>query len=278
MNERQIPKKLRIKIAVASLLFKQQIKLGQQSIFFFFTVVSTLCTATQASAIISEFQPNPVGSDPAEQTIELSGTPLTSFSGVFLSIESDSSNVGTIDRLSNINGTFDANGLLTTNINDLENPSNTVVLLDSFTGSSGDDLDTDDDGVIDDSTVLNNVLDAIGIPDINSDEAFLYGQQLGGTDFTYTGSEPQLIFRDASVGQLFAVNDPAGTNVFDVNASEIPVGDFNSDPTATSFGAINPTISSVAVPFEFSPALGLLTVGGIFSISRLRNRQKLKVK
>ncbi|WP_425461529.1 PFE-CTERM domain-containing protein [Hyella patelloides] len=41
---------------------------------------------------------------------------------------------------------------------------------------------------------------------------------------------------------------------------------------------MNPTLSSTSVPFDFSPALGLLTVGGIFGISRLRNNQKFNGK
>lgn len=95
----------------------------------------TLSGGLQAQALISEFQPNPAGTDPSDQTFELSGTPDAAFSGWILSIESDQGYAsGTVDRATAVSGTFDANGLLTVSVPDLENPSFTVVLLDDFTG------------------------------------------------------------------------------------------------------------------------------------------------
>ncbi|WP_424094492.1 hypothetical protein [Moorena producens] len=75
--------------------------------------------------IISEFQPNPIGSDPALTTFELSGTPGESFEGVIVNIESDpgGSNPGDINNFESVSGTFDSNGLLSVSISDIENPS-----------------------------------------------------------------------------------------------------------------------------------------------------------
>jgi len=179
---------------------------------------------------ISEFQPNPDGADPSQVPFEISGgTPGESFSGVILSIENDGSSATTVDRLSTISGTFDANGLLTVNIPDLENPSFTVVLAEGYTGSVGAPFD---------QSALTNVLDAIGVPDATGDEANLLGAQLGGVDFSFVGSEPQLIFRTAD-GNLFAVN-ANGDEVFDIDGNDVDESAFGFDPTTPTFGTANP--------------------------------------
>ncbi len=207
------------------------------------------------SVLISEFQPNPIGTDPAEVTIELSGTAGESFSGVLLSIESDPSSVGTVDRAASVSGTFDANGLLTVTIPDLENPSFTFALVDAFTGTAGTtDFDIDDDGTADANLAavgITTVFDAIGIPDTAGDESFLYGAQLGGTDFAFTGDEPRLVFRSGSTGDLFAVNDPDDGQVFDVNGIDVTPAAFDTDPTAgtDTFGAINPVVMPPTAAF-----------------------------
>ncbi len=204
---------------------------------------------------INEFEPNPVGTDPANVSFELLGTPSASFSGWILSLECDPTSIGTVDRAAAVSGTFDANGLLVVMVPDLENPSYTVVLTDDFTGTEGaTDIDTDDDGVIDDLSTFGTVLDAIGIPDNTGDEANLYGASLGGQDFAYTGDEPGLVFRDGTTGEWYAINDPAGTDAYDINANPFPQSSFDADPTMTTYGAANPSY----VP----PACGVI-LGGI---------------
>ncbi|MGK7920159.1 MAG: lamin tail domain-containing protein, partial [Trichodesmium sp.] len=209
------------------------------------------------TALISEFQPNPTGTDPAQTTFELSGTPGDAFDGVIVSIESDSgSSAGRVDRVASVSGTFDANGLLTVDITDLENPSFTVALLSDFTGNTSTDIDTDNDGVADELSTFGTVFDAIGVPDNTGDQAFLYGTDLGGIDFSYTGDEPRLIFRDASVGDLYAVNDPDNGQVFDINGNDVTPAIFDTDPTigTDTFGTINPTVGDGGDP-EPEPTL-----------------------
>ncbi len=204
-----------------------------------------------ADTLISEFQPNPEGTDPATMSVEISGTPGDPFSGVILAIESDpgTANPGDINNFEAVSGTFDASGLLTVSINDIENPSFTLVLLDSFSGDTSTDIDTDDDGTAEDLSTFGTVLDAIGVPDTASDEGLLYGAQLGGTDFAFTGDEPGLIFRDASVGDLYALNEPDNGEVFDVNAVDVTPGVFDVAPTlAGTFGAINPSVTGTPAP------------------------------
>ncbi|MEM9782295.1 MAG: choice-of-anchor I family protein [Pseudomonadota bacterium] len=201
------------------------------------------------NAIFSEFQPNPAGADPAMQTIELTGLAGDMFEGWVLSIESDAEgSAGTVDRATAVSGLFDANGILTVEIPDLENPSFTLALVDNFTGAVGStDFDQDDDGVSDtdlSSVGISTVFDAIGVPDVGGDP--LYGVALGGIDFAFIGSEPELIFRDGGNGAFFAV-DVNGA-VFDEAGAEVSAEDFDADPALPTFGAANPSTGDVVVP------------------------------
>lgn len=202
------------------------------------------------NVLISEFQPNAAGSDPATQTIELVGQAGETISAVLLSIESDQGgSAGTVDRIFRVDGMFDASGILTVDVPDLENPSFTYVLVDAFTGSVGDDFDNDNDGVAEldlSSFGISKVHDAVGIPDDLADESFLYGAQLGGVDFSFTGAEPERVFRNGSVGDFYAVNALGDTEVFSTNGTAISIAAFTENPAdATSFGAIN---ASLVVP------------------------------
>ena len=194
--------------------------------------------------LISEFQPNPTGSDPANVTVELSGPAGESFSGWLLSIESDpGTSAGLVDRATEVSGTFDSNGLLLVSIPDFENPSFTVALMDTFTGTTSTDIDADNDGVADDLSTFGTVYDAIGIPDTTGEP--LYGTDLGGLDFAYTGDEPRLVFRDASVGDWYAINDPDAGEVYDITGTDVTPAIFDTDPTdgTDTFGVVNPSVT-----------------------------------
>ena len=237
--------------------------------------------APAASAdLISEFRPNPPGGDPGTQSFELSGMAGTSFDWWILSVESDDvSSLGAIDSAANVTGTFGANGLAVVDIDDLENPSFSVFLLDSFTGAAGDDIDTDNDGVADSTGSFGTVLDAIGIADDDGSGTFLYASQFGGTDFAFTGDEPGLVFRDGSTGDLFAVNDPADTDndgtaeIFDADGNVFSPADFSGgDPTEPTFGTLNPVFAPAAIPEPGTFALlGLASLGGV-AVRRRKQR------
>lgn len=196
---------------------------------------STLGLSAHGQFLINEFEPNQFGPDSAFQQLEIRGTPGASFNGSFLSIDNDTA-TSVIDRVVSISGILDSNGLLNVSINDLENPSNTLVLIDnSITPIVGTQAIV--------PTLLPATYDAIGIPDSVGDEAFLIGAALGGTDFVYTGDEPKIIFRDANRPEvIWAVNDPPGSQVFSNDGTAAPINSFFSgDPNLTSFGAINPS-------------------------------------
>ena len=198
-----------------------------------------------ATPVINEIQPNPPGGDPATQSVELLGNPGDAFNLWLLSIENDGFN-GTVDRATNVTGTFDANGLATVTVPDLENPSFTLILTDTFTGTAGTtDIDPADDGVLDLST-LGTVLDALGVSDATADDPSMYGAVLGGTDILHASAEPELVFRDGVSGDWYAVR-PGGL-VHDAAGTALNAADFNTDPTAgVTFGAANPTTEPLGV-------------------------------
>lgn len=193
-------------------------------------------SAAQAD-LISEFEPNPDGSDPTNQMVELEGTPNASYNFTLLTIEGDGSAPGVIDRAATVSGTFDANGFDVAMVPDFENPAFTLVVADGFTGAVGDDLDTDDDGVLD-VTPWTSVCDALGIPDSLSGDT-LYGSSLGGADFTYhddpaIDSEPVLVYRDDATGNWVAIyeDDQTQGSYFGFNLDGTADGNtYSSVPT-----------------------------------------------
>jgi len=175
---------------------------------------TTTNTALLANAVrINEIRPNPSGSDPATQQLELKGMPGETFNGSLFSIESDAvASTNRIDRKADVSGTFDADGLLTVTIPDLENPSFTLVLSDNTaTATVGDTVDSAA------TAGLGAIQDVIGVADNATDPVI--GAALGGTDVAYTGDEPKLIFRDGTTGDLYAVNDPDNGEVYDADGN-----------------------------------------------------------
>lgn len=199
------------------------------------TAVLSSNAAFAQSVLINEFSSNPDGTDPAMVDFELKGSANTAFEGWVISFESDAGDTaGLVDRAALVSGTFDNNGIFSVMIPDLENPSFTVALTSAFTGTVG--VTT-----VDDVALFGTVYDAIGVPDTASDASTLFGVQLGGADFTYTGAEPELIFRDGTTGELYAVNDIGGTQVQDINAAQINPDLFDASPFDSTFGAVNPS-------------------------------------
>lgn len=234
-----------------------------------------LAASAQAAVVISEFEPNPAGTDPTNPDFEIAGgEPGAAFDYYVVSLENDGYN-GTIDRSSRIQGVFDANGIGRATIPDLENPSNTVALLDIGGGdavdfSIGDDLDPANDG----NLVLPtswSVLDAVGISDSTRDDPVLYGGRLGGTDILYNGEfEPLLVFREGSTGDWFQ------TVTIDFNDPTQRVGAFAATPAgeiseAAFGGSLDPTFGSLNPTLIPEPSTALL--GGLAALGLLRRRR-----
>ena len=207
----------------------------------FLSVALILATTMGLNAsVINEFEPNPSGTDPSTQDVELLGTPSAPYSGWLLSIEMDGAG-GTIDRATEVSGTYDANGLSIETIGDLENPGFTLVFSELDAGGLGTDLDTDNDGVLDDPSVFGTVFDAVSVPDDATDSGY-YAGQLGGVDFMFTGGEPELTFRERSTGTWIAVNDLDDPldGIFGADGTEYFASDFRQDPFVPTFGSANP--------------------------------------
>ena len=215
-----------------------------------------------AADLISEFEPNPAGTDPNPTPVELSGTPGAAFSGFLTFIDTDGGTaLGGINSSDAVNGTFDMNGLAVVNLPfDAENPSYTIVFSSAQPTA---DVDEDDDRVLDDASVFGTVFDAVGIIDATGD-ATDFATALGGVEFS-TANEFELAFRDASTGQFFGVDTGTG-DVFDTSGTIFGAADFDLDPLASTFGSINPTF---AVP-EPSSGLVLGLFAGLGLIRRKR--------
>ena len=100
--------------------------------------------------MINEFVANHVGTD-ANEFIEVLGTPNTNYSALtVIEIEGDSGGtVGVIDRVFPV-GTTNANGYWQSVYSTaIENGTISLLLVQDFTGAVGNDLDTNDDGVLD---------------------------------------------------------------------------------------------------------------------------------
>jgi hypothetical protein len=110
-------------------------------------------------------------------------------------------------------------------------------LVTSFTGSVGNDLDTNDDGTIDATLPWSTTLDAVTFRN-NTGNEFPHADDLGGYVFTTFSFTPDYLWRAAQTGQwegadLTGVNlsanytlDPAGvTNAVFANQGVSPGSD-----------------------------------------------------
>lgn len=200
----------------------------------FFTLLLLVCInftliAQQFRAIMID----PPGTDDPLEYFEITGTSGQSLTGkCFVVIDGDGiNNPGTIDQKIDLSAyTIGSNGILlyrssaqlgvssaTTTVTqdfspDLENGTTTFVLMDCPTQNVGDDLDTDNDGVIDAGLFSGKtVYDAISKTDGDATNK-MYAAGLGGVNIpvkpTTTGVTADYIFRD--VGTVFGaqLKDP----------------------------------------------------------------------
>ncbi len=142
--------------------------------------------------VINEFVFNHTGSDTDEYT-EVLAAPGTDLSEYWiLEIEGDSNAAGTIDEVIQL-GTTDVNGYFTTPFgsNTYENGTVALLLVKNFTGTVGEDLDTNDDGVFD-TTPWEEIIDDIGVNDGGASDvnyaSVTLAQSFDGSMFTVGGA------------------------------------------------------------------------------------------
>lgn len=219
-------------------------------------VTFALCVATIANIasadLINELEP--LNSSFGTQSVEIKGTAGDSFFVDLVAIGT----TGVVDRaVQDVSGTYDSNGLAVISINDLADPSYTLLLTRGFNFNIGDDLDSDNDGVLNAGTKWQTLYDAIGI---NGGSGLLYGQSLGFVDLPYNGESPDLLFRDGTSDALYFTIDSDTDSVFDEDGNDVLLtGTFDMDPFATTFNAVNPSLSAVPEP----GSMGILAAAGL---------------
>ncbi len=140
-------------------------------------------TADCGAPKINEFSASTTGTD--VEFVEIFAVPNTDYSNLtILEIEGDFSGTatGTVDEVIAV-GTTDASGFWLASLaaNSLENGTITLLLVEDFTGSAGNDLDTDDDGVFD-STPWTQILDAVAVNDGGASD-LTYGVPVLGVSY-----------------------------------------------------------------------------------------------
>lgn len=179
------------------------------------------------------------GNGTLEAVVDLTGS-ATNGQGLFLAAESTFT-LATAD--------------LTTTL-DFENSDNvTHLIVSGFTGALGDDLDTDDDGVLD-STPWTTVFDAISlVEDPMGGDAF-YATQLGGIDVGPDGTfVPAHVLRC-----LTSLTDVRIGEFAPLGVTDTP-GAFNENCTASTEVFCDPGVAN-----EVSPSGGTIELDGSGSI------------
>lgn len=247
--------------------------------------------ASDAAIQFNELMYDAPGGNPGKRFFEFRSTTgaVESLSGLtLLAIDGDGGAAGVIDLAESLgSGATGTNGLAlfrdsttvlqpapdpaTTVISDAyaynENSTVTYLLVSGFTGAVTDDIDTDNDGAID-NTPWTSVLDAAGFRDTTTDK--LYAGLLGGVDYDesdapFDGADVDGVLRD-STGALHPFHALA-----DPNDSDTSDGPFFADisPTLPAGYPLTPGSENPSVPEPV--ALSILAVGGGMMLLRRRH-------
>ena len=150
--------------------------------------------------VINEFVRNHTGTD-SHEFIEIKGDPNTDYSSLtIVEIEGDGFNAGVIDDAFTVVGTTNADGywcIFLANV--VENGTVTLLLVDGYSGTVGDDVDTDNDGTVD-AAAWTSIIDAIAVTDG------------GASDFTYANVTLAPDFDGGSSSAGGASRIPDGTD------------------------------------------------------------------
>ena len=207
---------------------------------------------------INEFSASTTGTD--IEYVEFFGSPDTDYSAyTFLGIEGDwstsNTNEGKVDNVIAL-GTTDANGIYLADLasNTLENGTISFLLVTGNTAVVGDDLDTDDDGVLD-SQPWSEIVDSVAVHDGGADDLTyttpVLGENYDGvSDFAPGGASriPDGYDTDATTDWVRNDFDLAGIQGYD--GSPAPGEAFN---TPGVFNMIVPFVTfNVTVP-DYTP-------------------------
>ena len=201
----------------------------------------------QVDPLINEFVANHTGSD-VNEFIEIFGDPTTDYSAfTILAIEGDSGgSLGVIDGVFPI-GITNADGFWTSGFrsNDLENGTLTLLLVEHFSGSVGDDLDTDDDGALDAAPPWTRLVDNVAVADGGSGD-LAYGNVVLTRGFDGNNATPGGASRlpngiDTDTPDDWLRNDPNGDGLSNFpDAAPAPSGVAVNTPGATNEPGFTP--------------------------------------
>ncbi len=240
--------------------------------------------------VINEVFANPLGLDDGSEYFEIFSTAgVTSLTGLtFLVVEGGGLNAGIIDLALSLDGfSTGTNGLFlwrdsatvlqaapaaatTQNITDfnpdIENGSQTYLLVTGFTGTIGDDLDTNNDGALD-SVPWTSVIDAVGITENSGD--ITYAASLGFVDFGDSNFTPGAVFRTDNAGWVAAGILGTSPGPFTVNPLSISLATYDASmPYQFTPGNANGSIALVP-----EPSTGLLLLGSLAGLIGVRRRR-----
>jgi hypothetical protein len=238
-----------------------------------------------AAVTFNEFLINPGGADNGQEFIELIGTPGESLVGVTLvGIEGEgTTTLGIIDQAIPLSGALGTNGLALLQdsatervpapeagttvftsdfLPDIENGTQTFLLVTGFSSATTTDLDTNDDGTLD-STPWTSVLAAFALRETEGAGNLSYAEQLGGVSLGPV--DPLLveaIVLDPDSGTYIGL-DVAGTSPGPYTSTSTTVG------TVPSY-TLTPGSANTAVPEP--AALALLAPAALLVGRRRRPR------
>lgn len=252
---------------------------------------TALAAAASAQATISEIRVDQSGTD-NDEFFELVGDPGTSLDGLhYITIGDGAGGSGTVEAVVDLTGQVIpasgafvcAEGTFTLGTADLvadvnfENSDNvTHLLVTGFTGASGDDIDADDDGVID-NVLWTAVIDEVAFMEtdpVTVGGDLLYSDKLIGPDGTFAVAGAQrninngidawtlLPFGDLSLHTPGVVNGNPGIfaaiggaqHLF-LDAGAANAGNFYVFATTTTGTSPGIPVFGLTVPLNASPIL-----------------------
>ncbi|MCL4868282.1 MAG: ExeM/NucH family extracellular endonuclease [Anaerolineae bacterium] len=193
--------------------------------------------------IINEFVLNHVGTD-THEFVEIYGDPNTDYSDyTILQIEGDTTGAGLIDSV-HIVGTTNADGLWTTGFltNVFENGTVTLLLVKDFTGTIGQDLDSNNDGLFD-VTPWSSLVDDVAVNDGGAGDTTysttVLAPGFGGSPFTPGGASriPNGVDTDSAAD--WALNDFDGEGLPGFIGTPDPGEAFNTPGAPNALVTVN---------------------------------------
>jgi predicted extracellular nuclease len=245
-------------------------------------------TVVSVNPVINEFVANHVGAPDVNEFIEIFGAANTNYNTLtVVIIEGDGGGAGVIDDVFPL-GTTNGNGFWTTGyLNDeIENGTQTILLVENFTGAIGQDLDTNNDGILD-TTPWTSVVDAVAINDGGGAD-LTYGVPVltpgyDGNAFTVGGASRLPNGTDTNTTNDWTRNDFAGFGLPAFPTATAPTTDAVNTMGAVNslFSGNNPPVVATAIADQTTAVNGTFSLdinanfsdpdGNTLSFSAIRN-------